>query len=199
MMGTEGMAFALVDEPEVVRLVFEKLGRLIVASDRQLATMKGIGALRQGDDLGFKTGTFLSPTLMRELVFPIYTQMTKVAHDAGMPFVLHSCGQLADIYDDLIDNCHIDAKHSFEETIMPVEQFKQKYGKRVTPLGGLDVDMVCRGTPEQLRKYTREKIEKCFGDGYWALGTGNSLTDYMPIQNYRMVLEEGLKVRGKGG
>ncbi|MHB1157805.1 MAG: uroporphyrinogen decarboxylase family protein [Phycisphaerales bacterium] len=194
MLGTEGMSFALVDQPELVRAVFKKLGDLIVAADKVLAQMDGIGALRQGDDLGFRTSTFLSPDLLREMVFPIYRRMTDVAHAAGKPFVLHSCGQLAAVYDDLIDTCRIDAKHSFEEAIMPVEQFKAKYGRRVTPLGGLDVDMICRGSESQIHAYTRDKIEKCFADGHWAIGTGNSLTDYMPIENYKIVLEEARRI-----
>jgi uroporphyrinogen decarboxylase len=196
MLGTVGMSMLLADDPQVVREVFARLGRLIVSADRQLASMDAVGALRQGDDLGFRTSTFLSPALLRELVFPIYRQMTDVAHAAGKPFVLHSCGQLSEVYDNLIDDCGIDAKHSFEEAILPVEQFKQRYRGRITPLGGLDVDMICRGTPEQIRRYTREKIEKCFDDGHWALGTGNSLTDYMPIENYRIVLEEGRALGG---
>ena len=39
-------------------------------------------------------------------------------------------------------------------------------------------------------------IEQCFADGYWALGTGNSLTDYMPVENYLAVLDEGMKIAG---
>ncbi|MEX0775912.1 MAG: uroporphyrinogen decarboxylase family protein [Phycisphaeraceae bacterium] len=195
MLGTEGMAFALMDQAELVRAVFAKLGDLIVAADKVLAQMDSIGALRQGDDLGFRTSTFLSPDQLRELVFPTYRRMTDVAHAAGKPFVLHSCGQLEAVYDDLIDDCRIDAKHSFEEAILPVEQFKARWGDRVTPLGGLDVDMICRGSEDQIRAYTRRKIEQCFADGYWAIGTGNSLTDYMPIQNYRIVLEEARQVR----
>lgn len=197
MMGTIGMSMLLADEPELVAAVFRKLGELHVAADKQLASMDAIAAVRQGDDLGFRTSTFLSPALLRELIFPIYKRMAAAAHDAGKPFVLHSCGQLAAVYDDLIDDCRIDAKHSFEEAILPVEQFKQRYKGRITPLGGLDVDMICRGTPEQIRAYTRNKIEKCFADdGHWALGTGNSLTDYMPASNYRIVLEEGRAVAG---
>lgn len=196
MMGTVGMSMLLADDPDLVREVFDRLGRLIVSADRQLASMDAVGALRQGDDLGFRTSTFLSPALLRELVFPIYRRMTDIAHQAGKPFILHSCGQLSEIYDDLIDGCRIDAKHSFEEAILPVEQFKQRYRGRVTPLGGLDVDMICRGTPEQISQYTRDKIEKCFDDGHWALGTGNSLTDYMPVENYRIVLEEGRRIAG---
>jgi uroporphyrinogen decarboxylase len=194
MMGVMGLSYALVDNPDLVDLMFERIGRLIISADRQLATMDAIGALRQGDDLGFKTSTFLSPELLRRYVFPIYKQMASVAHAQGKPFILHSCGNLQDVYEDLIEDCKIDAKHSFEDVIMPVAEFKRRYGNRITPLGGLDVDVICRSSADELRAYTRKHIEECFSDGYWALGTGNSLTDYMPVENYMVVLEEGLRV-----
>lgn len=196
MMGVMGLSYALVDNPELVRLMFERIGRLIVSADKQLATMDAIGALRQGDDLGFKTSTFLSPDMLRRHVFPTYKSIAAVAHAQGKPFILHSCGNLGDVYDDLIDDCRIDAKHSFEDIIMPVTEFKRRYGRRITPLGGLDVDVICRSSPDDLRAYTRKHIEACFDDGYWALGTGNSLTDYMPVENYIAVLEEGMAVTG---
>jgi len=194
MMGTIGLSYALADEPELVEAVFDTIGALHHSADRQLATMDAIGALRQGDDLGFKTSTFLSPDLLRRLVFPTYMKMVAEAHANGKPFILHSCGNLQAVYDDLIDGCHIDAKHSFEDIILPVEEFKTQYGARVTPLGGLDVDVICRSSEADLRAYTRRKIEQCYTDGYWALGTGNSLTNYMPVENYLTVLDEGLRV-----
>ena len=191
MMGTIGLSYALADDPELVGLVFDRIGRLHHSADRQLATMDCIGALRQGDDLGFKTSTFLSPPLLRKLVFPIYTRMVAEAHKNGKPFILHSCGNLGEVYDDLIDDCKFDAKHSFEDAIMPVAEFKRGYGNRITPLGGLDVDVICRASEKDLRAYARRAIDQCFaGDGWWALGTGNSLTDYMPVENYMIVLDE---------
>lgn len=195
MMGVEGLSYALFDQPELVDQMFQRIGSLHCSAVRQLATMPFIGALRQGDDLGYKTNTFLSPGQLRRLVFPIYKAMAAEAHKNGKPFILHSCGNLADVYDDLIEDCQIDAKHSFEDTILPVNEFKKKFGKRITPLGGLDVDVICRSTPESLRTYARRKIEECFYDGYWALGTGNSLTNYMPVENYITVLEEGLNIQ----
>jgi len=192
MMGTIGLSYALADDPELVELVFARIGALHASAVRQLATMDFIGALRQGDDLGFKTSTFLSPDLLRRLVFPIYTKMAALAHAKGKPFILHSCGNLAEVYEDLIEDCRIDAKHSFEDVILPVSQFKKRYGSRVTALGGLDVDVICRSTEDEVRAYARRQIEECFADGFWALGTGNSLTDYMPVANYIAVLEEGM-------
>lgn len=194
MLGTLGLSYLLADEPEVVELVFQKIGSLHHSAVRQLATMEAIGALRQGDDLGFKTSTFLSPEQLRQYIFPTYTKMVAEAHHNGKPFILHSCGNLQEVYDDLIDDCKIDAKHSFEDIILPVEEFKRQYGARVTPLGGLDVDIICRSSEDEVRAYARRKIEQCFTDRYWALGTGNSLTNYMPVQNYIAVLEEGMKV-----
>lgn len=194
MMGVMGLSFALVDAPDLVDAMFARIGALIASADSQLATMEAIGALRQGDDLGFKTATFLSPDLLRRYVFPTYKRIAAIAHEQDKPFILHSCGNLSDVYEDLIEDCRIDAKHSFEDIIMPVGEFKRLYGNRITPLGGLDVDVICRASEDDLRVYTRKHIEECFSDGYWALGTGNSLTDYMPVENYITVLEEGVRV-----
>ena len=195
MMGTIGMSYLLEDDPELVDMVFKRICRLHISANKILATMDGVGAHRQGDDLGFNSSTFLPPALLRKWVFPTYKEISKIAHLAGRPFILHSCGNLSDVYEDIID-CGIDAKHSFEDKILPVDEFKKMYGKRITPLGGLDVDFICRRSKDEIRKYTIKYIEKCFYDGFWTLGTGNSLPDYMPVENYITVLETGLEVIG---
>jgi uroporphyrinogen decarboxylase len=193
LMGVMGLSLAVLEEPELVEAICAKLGELYVAADHRIAAMDAVGTLRQGDDLGFKSSTFLSPDDLRHLIFPMYKRMVAEAHAVGKPFILHSCGNLAAVYDDIIA-CGFDAKHSFEDGIMPVGDFKRQFGARITPLGGLDVDVICRSDEATLRAYTRRHIEQCFEDGYWALGSGNSLTDYMPVENYMVVIEEGLKV-----
>jgi uroporphyrinogen decarboxylase len=192
LLGLEGLAYALVDEPAMVDDIFARLKTLYVSANRRLAGMDCIGACRQGDDLGFKTATFLPPDMLRQHIFPIYRGMAAAAHAQGKPFVLHSCGDLSAVYDDIIA-CGVDAKHSFEDSILPVADFKQRYGARITPLGGLDVDVICRSSERDVRAYVRRNREACFADGHWALGTGNSLTGYMPVENYLWALDEGLK------
>jgi uroporphyrinogen decarboxylase len=192
LLGVEGLAFALADDESLVDAVFARLRTLYVSANRRLAAMDFVGACRQGDDLGFKTSTFLRPETLRKYVFPIYRGMAREAHAQGKPFILHSCGDLREVYDDIAD-CGVDAKHSFEDTILPVKDFKSRYGCRMTPLGGLDVDVICRAGEKELREYTRRNIGECFHDGFWALGTGNSLTPYMPVESYLHVLDEGIK------
>jgi len=120
--------------------------------------MDSIGALRQGNDLGFKTSTFPKPNDLRTFVLPLYRDMVELAHRQDKPFILHSCDSLGEVYGDLIDYCRIDAKHSFKEVILPAEAFKQHYGERITPLGGLDVDAICRRSEQEIRAPTREGV-----------------------------------------
>jgi uroporphyrinogen decarboxylase len=196
LLGVMGLSYALVDCPELVERVFAKFSVLYENAVKTLADMPAVGALRQGDDLGFKTSTFLAPDDLRKFVFPIYRKMTAAAHAKGKPFILHSCGNLAEVYEDIIA-CGVDAKHSFEETILPVGQFKKQYGSRITPIGGLDVDFICRRSKDEIRAYARRAVEECFAaDGHWALGTGNSLTNYMPVENYIAALEAGREAAG---
>lgn len=196
LMGVEGLSLALYMDPDLVAALFDKIAAIHLGGLRRIASMEAVCALRQGDDLGFKTSTFMSPAHLRRYVFPIYKQMADTAHAVDKPFILHSCGNLANVYEDLIEDCGIDAKHSFEDVILPVVEFKRQYGRRVTALGGLDVDRICRAEEAELRAYARGIIEQCFEDGFWALGTGNSLTDYMPVDHYLIVLDEGMNVAG---
>ena len=144
-----------------------------------------------GDDLGFRTGTFLSPAHLRQYVFPWQKKIREAAHARGLPFILHSCGNLERIMDDLIEGVGIDAKHSFEDAIMPVEQAVEKYCDRIAILGGVDMDLLARGSEKEVRVRTREIIDTCASTGRFALGTGNSIASYLSIDNYLAMLDEG--------
>lgn len=53
--------------------------------------------------------------------------------------------------EDLINDVKIDAFHSFQDTIIPVGEFKGRYGGRIATLGGVDMDKLCRLDEEGLR------------------------------------------------
>jgi uroporphyrinogen decarboxylase len=97
--------------------------------------------------------------------------------------------------DELMDDVGIDAKHSFEDVITPVADAKRLWGDRVAILGGVDMDYLCRHSEEEVRAYTQRVIAACAPGGGYALGTGNTVANYIPIQNYVAMLEEGARYR----
>ena len=92
--------------------------------------------------------------------------------------------------EDLIEVVKIDAIHSFEDVIEPVESVFRRYGDRVAVLGGVDVNLLSRGTPQQVRARCREILDVCGGKGGFALGSGNSVTNYCRIENFYAMIDE---------
>lgn len=192
IMGYETLAFLTYDQPDLVAAVFERVGGLYEAIYRDLSGMDAVGAVLISDDLAFKTQTLMPPAFLRRYVFPWYRRYAAISHARGIPVILHSCGNLAAVMDDIIA-CGIDAKHSFEDQILPVGEAKRRYGGSLAMLGGLDLDFLCRATPAEVSARTRETLADCMPGGGYALGTGNSVANYIPLENYLAMLDEGRK------
>lgn len=192
LLGFEGLCYLLHDEPELVRAVFQRTGEIIYAYCRQLLQIEGVGCLFQGDDLGFRTSTFLPADLLRELVLPWHKKLARLAHDKGIPYFLHSCGNINALMEDLIDEVKIDGKHSTEDAIMNIIDFKRHYAPRIAALGGVDVHVLSRSNEEAIRRHTRRLMDECMPGGKFALGSGNSIANYIPVDNYLTMLDQAL-------
>jgi uroporphyrinogen decarboxylase len=193
LMGYVPFAMLLKDDPALVQAVADKVGEMLVSIFSTTAEIPHVGAQWIGDDMGFRTSTMVSPEDLQCYVFPWLRKLADIAHAHAMPFLLHSCGNLRQIMDQLIHDVKIDAKHSFEDVIQPVTEAKRLYGDRIALLGGVDVHCLCSSSEEEVRAYTRRLIETCAPGGGWALGTGNSVANYIPLRNYLAMLDEGRK------
>ena len=126
----------------------------------------------------------LSTEMMRKLVVPWHVEIAKTIRAAGKPAILHSCGQLKDVMDDIIDTIGYQGKHSYEDKIFPVEDAYEAWHERIAILGGIDLDFVCRGEPEAIWQRSVAMLERTAGRGGYALGSGNSIPYYVPTVNY---------------
>jgi uroporphyrinogen decarboxylase len=188
LVGFDNLCMMLVDDPDLVREIFDHVGRRLLAFYTILGQYDSIGALVVTDDWGFKTQTMLSPAHLREYVFPWHEKIVAAIHAAGKPAILHSCGNPVEVIDDVIDRIGYDARHSYEDAIVPVEDAYDRWGERIAILGGIDVDFLSRSTPEQIRARCHAMLEKTMNQGGYALGTGNSVPEYIPRENYEAML-----------
>jgi uroporphyrinogen decarboxylase len=194
LMGYEPLCYAVTEDPGLVQAVVDRIGECELALFRVLCDFEHVGAVWINDDMGFKTQTMVSPDDLRRFVLPWHKRLVECAHARGKPVLLHACGNLAEVMEDLIDDVGIDAKHSFEDVIQPVAEFKRQYGSRVAALGGIDMDVLAGGAEHEVRAYTRKVIEECAPGGGWALGSGNTVANYVPVENFLAMLDEGREV-----
>lgn len=184
LVGFETLCYLILDDEKLAFDVFEGVGSRLLKYYARCVQHPAVGAIIGNDDWGFKSQTMLSPADMRRFVFPWHREIVAVAHAAGKPAILHSCGYLGEVMDDIVDDMRYDGKHSFEDVIQPVEEAYEQYHGRIAILGGIDLDFVTRSSPEDVYRRSRAMLERAAGRGGYALGTGNSVPEYVPHDNY---------------
>jgi uroporphyrinogen decarboxylase len=182
LMGYDNLAITLYDDPQLVFDVFEQVGTRLLRYYELSIKHKSVGILMSNDDWGFNTQTMLSPDDMKKYVFPWHKKIVELAHSAGIPAVLHSCGNFNEIMDYTIDILQYDGKHSYEDNILCVEESYRKWGSRIAILGGIDINFVVSKTPKEITDRCSAMLD--LGKTGYALGTGNSVPEYVPWENY---------------
>jgi uroporphyrinogen decarboxylase len=76
-----------------------------------------------------------------------------------------------------------------------VEQAYERHVDKFAILGGIDVDFICRATPEEVYARAKTLLGQTAERGGYALGTGNSVPDYVPDENYFAMTRAALEMR----
>jgi len=191
LVGYDNLCIMLYENPALARAIFDCVGSRLLRYYEIAAGFDSVGLIMVNDDWGFNTQTFLSPAQMREYVFPWHQKIVTLAHSRNLPAVLHSCGNLEAVMDDIIA-IGFDGKHSFEDAILPVEDAYQRWHDRIALLGGIDVDFLIRRDAGEIAARCRAMLERTAARGGWALGTGNSVPEYIPQEKYFAMIQTAL-------
>ena len=184
LVGFENLCYLMFEEPALIEDICNEIGTRLNRFFERCMNHQVVGAAIISDDWGFKSSTMISPEALRKFIFPWHKKMVETIHSHGKPAILHSCGQVEDVMEDIIEDLKYDAKHSFEDIILPVEQVYERWGNRIAILGGFDIDYLSRSKPEVVYQRAKAILEQTRKRGGYALGTGNSITNYIPMENY---------------
>lgn len=187
LMGYDNLCYMLTDDPDLVECVFDNVGTRLLKYYEIIADCPEVGAVIANDDWGFNTQTMISANDLRKYVFPYYKKIVELLHRKNKPVILHSCGRLQNVMNDIIDDIKFDGKHSYEDKIMPVEKAYEMYKDRITVVGGIDIDFLCRKRPEEIYNRSIQLLEQT-GCMHYMLGSGNSIPVYIPNENYMSMI-----------
>jgi len=195
LTGYENLCYMLADEPDLAEQIFTEVGSRLLKYYQISAEYDSVGLLMANDDWGFNTQTFLSPDDMRRYVFPWHKKIVETAHNHKKPAILHSCGYAGEVMEDIIEDLKFNGRHSYEDSIMPVEECYKKWGKRIGTIGGIDIDFLIKSSPEEIQKRCSAMLDLAEEFGSYALGSGNSVPEYIPYEKYRAMIDTALSRR----
>lgn len=194
LTGYENLCYMMVDQEDLVEALFEAVGSRLVRYYDEVASLESVGACLSNDDWGFNTQTLLSPEQMERYLIPWHRKIGQAIHRHGKPALLHTCGNVYPVFDWIVES--YEGKHSYEDSIMPVEEAWKRYHHEIAILGGIDVNHIIMENNDTVYDRSRQLLELTESEGSFALGTGNSVPDYMPNDKFLTVLKAAWDVRG---
>lgn len=177
--------------PAQAKKVFDDNGKLAVELAKILAE-NGAELVLIWDDYGFKNGLFMSPRNYRIYVFPWLKQICTAAHKHDCKIMLHSDGDLADIFEDII-SCGVDALNPIDPTTANPEYdiFKlyEKYGDHITFVGNISPVMLATGTIPEIKEYSKRLIRELAPGGGYIFSSGHSINPGVTVDRWQAVME----------
>lgn len=188
-----GFENALADmllEPDFYKELTEKITALYLDMLRECADVPA-DAYLFGDDWGEQRGVIMGAETWRRFIKPCWEKIYREVHRQGKVAIQHSCGSIAEIYDDLIEigmDCHESVQP--EAAGMAPDRLKRDFGSRLSFWGCLGTQgLLQNGTPEEIRREIFHLRDLFREDGGYVLAPAKPLSDGMPLENAVAVVE----------
>ncbi|NLE66913.1 MAG: uroporphyrinogen-III decarboxylase-like protein [Lentisphaerae bacterium] len=188
LRGMESLLMDFYDHPGFVRELLDAIADHNIEQVREAARL-GVDCVHFGDDWGQQRGLIMGVAAWREFIKPRLKRMFNAAREAGKFVSLHSCGDVDELFDDLVGiglNCF----NPFQPEVMDVDQLFARYRGRLAFFGGLSTQKTLPyGTPAQVRAEARKLLRLGAGGGY-VFAPAHSVEGDVPLANMLAFIEE---------
>jgi uroporphyrinogen decarboxylase len=187
LRGMQNLLMDFYDHPNFVRSLLESIADYNIAQIRE-ALKYEIDAVYFGDDWGQQRGLQMGPRLWHQFIYPELKRMYSVVQAAGRYVFIHSCGDVDEIFEDLIGiglNCF----NPFQPEVMDVESLMEHYRGRLTFHGGLSTQRTLPfGTVEDVRVETKRLLAMGARGGY-IFAPAHDVEGDVPLENMLAFIE----------
>ncbi|MDR1922252.1 MAG: hypothetical protein LBS31_11005 [Candidatus Adiutrix sp.] len=191
LMGFNYFAMSLINKPELVSAVFEKVAQIQYSALDAALAMPHVGGIWVVDDLAYNSGPIISLRHLEQYVFPWYREIAKRCRQAGRLFFLHSDGKLDKLLPALAD-LGLDVIQPIDPTCNDITALKKMVDGKLCIVGNVPNDMLQHGAPDQVRGYVRKLLAEVAPGYGFMLGSGNSVPDWASYANYQAMRETAL-------
>ncbi len=158
LRGMEALMMDFIDHPDFVHQLMTAIADYNIAQVKE-AVKFDIDAVYFGDDWGQQHGLIMGPVFWKEFILPQLRRMYQAVKDAGKYVFIHSCGDVDELFDDLVDaglNCF----NPFQPEVMDVFSLLKQYRGKLVFHGGLSMQKTLPfGTVEDVQSQSCQLLE----------------------------------------
>jgi uroporphyrinogen decarboxylase len=178
-------------QPELAR----KLAQIAVDYHVELYRLlidEGVEIIVLGDDYAGKSGTMMSPEHFRNFILPGLRTIVQEIKNRGAFCIKHTDGNIWGIMDMLLST-GVDMLGPLEPAYMALDEVRRYSGMKVGVVGNIDVDLLSRGTVEQVVNVTKEQLKRISILGGHFLSSGNSICSSVKGENFMAMINTAKK------
>lgn len=194
LRGMENLMMDFVEHPQFVHDLLDLLADHAIARVTE-ALKYDIDVVSFGDDWGQQHGLQMGYQMWREFIYPRLQRMYGTVRKAGRYVLIHSCGDVDELFDDLIGiglNCF----NPFQPEVMDVDALLSQYRGRLAFHGGMSTQRTLPfGTVAEVRAETRRLLELGRQGGY-IFAPAHSVEGDVPLENMLAMFDELQKQPG---
>jgi hypothetical protein len=188
ILGTTQFMLALYDDPDRVKAFLHRVANWVEEIIRY-AVPAGADLVFLQDDYGTTGRPLISPRMWLEFTYPHLKRLVEVTHEAGVPFMLHSCGYQMPFLDHYVE-AGVDILQSFQPKAgNDFEAAYERYGDRLTFATGIDTQQGERMSPQQLRQDILRSHRTGRRSGRHILSMTHMMQYTMPMDNVRALFD----------
>ena len=187
LRGLDRLMMDFHDHPGFVHELLDAIAQWNIAQARE-AMKYEVDAIYFGDDWGQQRGLQMGPAIWREFILPPLKRMYRVVRDAGKYVMIHSCGDVDELFDGLVAiglNCF----NPFQPEVMDVDALMRRYRGRLAFHGGLSTQQTLPyGSVEEVRAATQHLLEMG-RDGGYVFAPAHDVEGDVPLENMLAFVE----------
>lgn len=196
MRGFERFFLDLVDNPELVHALFERVTNFYITYFTRLLQVaeNRVDLVFTADDIGGQHGLLMSLGMWEHFLKPYHNRLNKTIHEFGVKVIYHSDGAVQKAVPGLI-NMGIDILQALQFSAhgMDPSELKNKYGDFLCFEGGVSVQSTLPyGTPEDVRGESEQLINILGKNGGYILGPSHAIQAGTPPENILAMFDTAL-------
>lgn len=188
LCGMEDLLVYMVTEERFTHQLFEAITQWNLAL-LDIALEYEFDAFHFGDDWGQQRGLIMGPDFWRKYIAPCLAQMYQKVKDKGRFVSQHSCGDIEQVFPDLID-MGLDIYQTFQPEIYDIAHVKREFGAHLTFWGGISTQGILpHGTPQQVYRECLDTIAVMNQDGGYIAAPTHAVPGDVPPENILAMLD----------
>ncbi|MFH0965968.1 MAG: uroporphyrinogen decarboxylase family protein [Planctomycetota bacterium] len=194
LFGMEKALMMLASEPELVDRVVGMIADYALERMRRLVAAAGKAAniVYFGDDFASDRGLMMGYPLWKRFFREPMRRIIRTIRDARLHAHVHTCGAMRELLSDYVDmGVESIEPCQFHLPGMEPASIKRDYGKHLVFYGGVDSQRVLPfGSPDDVRREVRRRIEVVGEGGGYVCASDHSLLADVPPKNVLAMYEE---------